>query len=167
MAKEIITEDWQKVVLKCIAEHKELSNEERMQMLTTHQKNRDCRIQISMPDIEENQRNYNILSGYISNKYNTAIVHFDVTHSDEIRNEVSAAGMDMTATWISIFEINHNLMVTRSSFKGAGDYLLETRKKFENIQVIIVLCATEVQEKFPQVVDFIYSTAEGIVVFLG
>ncbi len=167
MAKEIITEDWQKVVLRCISEHKELVNEERMQMQTAHKKNRDCSIQISMPDIEENRRSYNILAGNISRDYNTAIIHFDVKHLDEIRNEAQAAGMDVMANWISVFEINHNLMVTRSSFKGAGDYLLETRKKFENIQVIVVLCATEVQEKFPQVVDFIYSTAEGIIVFLG
>ena len=167
MAKEIITEDWQKVIARYIHEHKELVNEERMQMQPLHKKNKDCSIHVKIPDIEENKRNYNILAGYIAGEYDAAIIHFDVKHLDEIRGDATAEGMDVIANWISVFEINHNLMVTRSSFKGAGDYLLETKKKFENTQVIIVLCATEVQEKFPQVVDFIYSTVDGIIVFLG
>jgi len=158
---------WQQLVVDEVKKHDEFLDSEAAQGLNDFTLNKSGMIQVSM----RAGAGHTCLAAHFAKNFNATIVYFDVEHYKEMEGLADARGTDEgfgDSMFVSIFELRHDILLSSKS-AWISDKLDHLRKKFaETRDAIVIDRATEVREKFPEVIDFICQVTRGVsIVLLG
>jgi len=159
---------WQQLIVEEQNKYLDYIDSEAAQGLNDYTLNRASMIQVSL----RSGAGHTFLAAYFAKEFNTTIVYFDVEHYKEMEvlADVRRTGdsFNENTNFVSIFELRHDIILASKS-DWISDKLNNLKKKFTITRDVIVIDrATEVREKFPEVIDFICQvTKSAAIILLG
>tara|TARA_Y100000310_G_scaffold285124_1_gene308351 strand:+ start:1197 stop:1736 length:540 start_codon:yes stop_codon:yes gene_type:complete len=156
---------WQQLVVEEVGKHEEFVDSESAQLSSDYALNKASMIQVSL----RAGSGHTFLAAHFAKHFNCTIVYFDVEHYKEMEALADVRGTEdnfhENTYFVSIYELRHDIILSSKS-DWIGEKLNDSRKKFKEKSVVVVDRATEVREKFPEIIDFICQVAQGAAIVL-
>ena len=152
---------WQKLILDEVERYEEFVESLSIQTLNDFEQNRASLIQANL----RKGAGHTFLTSYLAKACASAVLYFDVDHYKEMeilgdtRGKEAESSFHEDTVFVSIFELRHDIMLSNKA-DWVNENLNRLRDKFKNKKIIVIDRATEVREKFPELVDFICNIAQ-------
>tara|TARA_Y100000310_G_scaffold336092_1_gene419755 strand:- start:9469 stop:10005 length:537 start_codon:yes stop_codon:yes gene_type:complete len=166
--KSVELRDWQQIVYDCIDDYTTYTDSQGIQSLNDFDINKYAAIQINL----RSGAGHTWMAAFLATRNPTAVVYFDIDHYKEMEILAEARESEENkfhddSSFISMFELRHDILLTSKS-DWAGDALVKLKCKFKDKKVIVIDRATELRERAPETVNFIFQIADNTpIVMLG